>query len=150
MQGFCKHSLRNRASALILSLVILVSAGTLAAAAAAMGLYLSTDSRVSLLRSRDYYAAESALNRTIFYLKDDLSTYPERTLGENDYHGRNDLFPDRMRFLADGVEHLIPVPGSREERRVVLTDEGAAIPIPPVSTLMQRLEDRRNRLAGGK
>ncbi len=143
-----KQQKRIQGSALILTLLALSALGILAASAATMGLYLVAEEENLMKQSRSFYAAESAVNRVLFYLREDNRTHPVRTLGENEYHGINDFYADAERWLADGIDREVSVStaGTNSETKqmfVRVTDEAGAFQIQPVSTLMQRLIERR-------
>ncbi len=127
--------------ALISVLLLLSALGVLTAAAIAAGLYLNWEVAGSEKRARDFYRAESALNRTVYLLKMDVASYPDRTLGEVDYGSR--FLAERM--MADGTFRTCTVADGGVTLTVELTDAAGRFSLEPFSTLAERLAARRNR-----
>ncbi len=100
---------KQHGGALILVLVLLSTMGVLAASSAAISLYLSVGGTAALTQSRNCYYAESAMNRVLFYLREDAAAHADRTLGENEYHGINDFYADAERWLADGIQRTVEI-----------------------------------------
>ena len=106
----------SRGGALILVLVLLSTMSILAASSAAISLYLSVGGSASMIQSRNYYLAESAMNRVFFYLREDAAAHDDRTLGANEYKGMNDFYSDAERWLADGILREVAVSGDSSLR----------------------------------
>jgi hypothetical protein len=101
---------------LILVLVLLSTMSILAASSAAISLYLSVGGSASMIQSRNYYLAESAMNRVLFYLREDAAAHDDRTLGANEYKGMNEFYSDAERWLADGILREVAVSGDSSLR----------------------------------
>ena len=128
---------KERGIALVTVLLLLSAFSLLTAATIAIGLYAVLEVDSAGKRSRDYYHAEGALNRAIFLLRNDLTLYPDRTLGEHEYKG----FFAKPRYLADGVEREMTIGEHSWQWRI--WDASSGMAVEPAATLVQRLKEKR-------
>ena len=86
--------------ALVGTLLLMALIGMLTLSATALIQYSNAQISVSCDLSRSFYAAESAVNRTIMALYRDIRMHPDRKLGQTDY-----AMTGTERYLADSVVH---------------------------------------------